>query len=299
MPTSITRSAGSTRAPAVAAAFTATRTPPSPGRCQPSLARSMPRCGTTSRRVGHVPSHIIRYAIYAERRVMFISLCVMLASILSRNRLLSSASPKPITTTSPTNPPTMTTRMPTSRPTQPPTTPRPTTIPTPLPTTPRPTSVPTPLPTEKAPTSIPMPPPAHFTSAPTSSPTSPMMSVEVLILTDDYPGETTWTLVNQCGQQTTMNGGPYNKKRTWVSVKSLVPSGSYLFTINDVWADGLCCGYGPGSYKILVDGIVKHTSNGKFTRSQSQAFGSCALGQSAAIETGHVISRRKKGIFED
>ena len=63
--TSITRPVGSTRAPAAAAVFTATRTPPSPGPCQLSHARSMPRCGVTSLRVGHVPSHIIRYA-FAE-----------------------------------------------------------------------------------------------------------------------------------------------------------------------------------------------------------------------------------------
>jgi len=142
---------------------------------------------------------------------------------------------------------------------------------------------------------MPSSPPTEITPAPMSS--STMMSVEVLILTDDYPAETSWTLVNQCGQQTSMSGGPYNKARTWISVKSLVPSGSYLFAIKDDYGDGICCGYGRGWYKILVNGVVEHTSNGKFTRAQTKTFGSCALGQNV-VEKEHVNSRRKKGIFE-
>ena len=131
-----------------------------------------------------------------------------------------------------------------------------------------------------------------------------MMEVEVRVLTDKYPLEITWTLNNQCGEQTSvgaqttpLRGGPYNSKLTWFSAKSRLPASSYEFNIVDTYGDGLCCNYGSGKYSILVDGVVIHTSNGKFARTETKSFGTCvapnvkgAIGPSRTGTSGTIFS---------
>ena len=91
------------------------------------------------------------------------------------------------------------------------------------------------------------------------------MNVEVKLRTDDYPGETNWTLINECGanENISMSGGSYSQIRTLYSVTECLPMGQYTFIINDADA-GLCCGYGDGAYMILVNGI-ETAFGGRFT----------------------------------
>ena len=48
-------------------------------------------------------------------------------------------------------------------------------------------------------------------------------------------------------------------------------SGEYLFTITDSYGDGICCGYGQGSYEIVKDGIAI-TTGGEFENSETFRF---------------------------
>ena len=232
----------------------------------------------------------------------------MLESILSRDRCFPQRRPQtPTPTPKPTTPKPTTSKPTTSKPTPKPTslTERPvspTSPPSTTPTTVRPT---TPEPTSL--TGSPVSP----TSAPTATPTTasptdpepPMMEVEIRVLTDRYPAETTWTLDNQCGEQTSvgaqttpLRGGPYDSKLTWFSAKSRLPASSYEFNIVDTYGDGLCCDYGSGGYSILVDGVVIHTSNGKFARTETKSFGTCespnvkgAIGPSGTSTSGSIL----------
>jgi hypothetical protein len=95
-------------------------------------------------------------------------------------------------------------------------------------------------------------------------------SVTVTILTDNYPGETTWTLTDADGNLM-MNGGPYANSGTEYSQQGTLCSGCYTFTINDSYGDGICCGYGNGSFNVTVDG-VSQTSGGAFAFSTSAEF---------------------------
>ena len=71
------------------------------------------------------------------------------------------------------------------------------------------------------------------TPNPTSAPTcgnGEMM--KVTILTDNYPGETTWELVDTCNNnQVIMTGGPYDNQGTKYVAEGCVPEAMYEFSI--------------------------------------------------------------------
>jgi len=98
---------------------------------------------------------------------------------------------------------------------------------------------------------------------------------EVQILTDDWPQETTWTLTDQCGSNgEMMSGGPYTgSPNTLFSEMSACVDGQYEFIINDSYGDGICCGYGQGSYLVKFGTEIK--SGGEFGSSKTETFGTC------------------------
>ena len=87
-------------------------------------------------------------------------------------------------------------------------------------------------------------------------------NVVVSILTDNYPGETTWTLTDLDGA-VVASGGPYPDVATSYEESICVGDGCYAFTINDSFGDGICCAFGEGSYTVSSDGVVL-ASGGEF-----------------------------------
>ncbi len=97
-----------------------------------------------------------------------------------------------------------------------------------------------------------------------TNPATTNTSIEVIILTDNFPGETTWTLNAPSGQ--IANGGPYaNQGTTYTAVINTIETGTFTFTINDSFGDGICCAYGTGSYSVILDGATTVASGGSFT----------------------------------
>ena len=97
--------------------------------------------------------------------------------------------------------------------------------------------------------------------------------------TDRYPGETSWTLTNDCtkGAVDSVARGSLSSSGTRYTKNYCVPPASYIFTINDSYGDGVCCNYGSGSYSVSYDSkVVK--SGAQFARSESAEFGSCGGG---------------------
>ena len=80
--------------------------------------------------------------------------------------------------------------------------------------------------------------------------------VVVEILTDNYPGEITWTLSNANGEL--LSGGPYNSSGTFYSDSVCIDNAEEYpclqFVINDSYGDGICCGYGQGAYTLYLNG---------------------------------------------
>ena len=70
--------------------------------------------------------------------------------------------------------------------------------------------------------------------SPTVSPTAgpPCTPLTVQIVTDTYPGETTWSLVGSCNGYSKI-GGPYQAQGTQYDFDDCVPFDEYTFTIND------------------------------------------------------------------
>ena len=90
------------------------------------------------------------------------------------------------------------------------------------------------------------------------------VQIIVHIIPDDYPNETSWDLKDAAN--TIVASGTTNNDTL------CYPTGDILhFTIYDSYGDGMCCGYGDGSYNVYIDGLLI-ASGGKFTFDQTTYF---------------------------
>lgn len=91
----------------------------------------------------------------------------------------------------------------------------------------------------------------------------------VQIVPDNYPGEISWNLKDQAGN-TIMSG-------FYTGDTACVPAGTCLtLTMNDAFGDGICCGYGNGSYTVYLNGNVQATG-GNYAYTDVVSF-NCAPG---------------------
>ncbi len=95
-------------------------------------------------------------------------------------------------------------------------------------------------------------------------------NVTVTISLDSYPAETSWSIINENGQ-TVDSGSGYNNANSTINSTSCLADGCYNFVINDSYGDGICCGYGNGSYSITSNGETL-ASGGSFTNSETTNF---------------------------
>jgi len=110
-----------------------------------------------------------------------------------------------------------------------------------------------------------------FTSAHAQCP-SGQTQVSVSILLDNYPAETTWSLaLAGCGAPLA-SGGPYTAANSTQTGNACVADGAaVVFTINDSYGDGICCGFGNGSYTVTANGNTVATG-GDFDFTESTYF---------------------------
>ena len=94
--------------------------------------------------------------------------------------------------------------------------------------------------------------------------------INLTIVLDNYPGETTWNLTN-AGGTVVASGGNYSGNGSTVSEDLCLVDGCYTFTILDSYGDGICCSYGNGSYS-LTDGGTVLASGGSFGSSEATDF---------------------------
>ncbi len=92
------------------------------------------------------------------------------------------------------------------------------------------------------------------------------------LLTDDYASETSWELRNSAGT-VLFSGNNYSANNTHVIEDMTVQANDcYEFEIFDSSDDGVCCGYGNGSYKITTDNNTIIKQGGQFTTSELTSF---------------------------
>ncbi|MEW7290914.1 fibronectin type III domain-containing protein [Aquimarina sp. 2304DJ70-9] len=102
---------------------------------------------------------------------------------------------------------------------------------------------------------------------------------------DNYPQETSWAVTDSTG--TVVASESYSTANpdgsTVNETISGLANGNYTFTISDSFGDGICCGFGNGSY-ALSSSAGTIVSGGEFTNSEATDF--CVSGSSArAIDT--------------
>ena len=87
--------------------------------------------------------------------------------------------------------------------------------------------------------------------------------VGITIVPDDYPGETSWNLY--------ANGNEVANGNVIGSVVCVDTGDCIRFDIHDSYGDGICCGYGLGSYTITLNGVQVATG-GQFATLASHSF---------------------------
>jgi len=90
----------------------------------------------------------------------------------------------------------------------------------------------------------------------------------IAVTTDNYPSETAWTIKDD--EDITIFSKNSFTAGTTTTTECLSP-GCYTFEITDSYGDGICCGYGTGSYTVTLDG-TEIKSGGAFGSSDSVEF---------------------------
>jgi len=90
------------------------------------------------------------------------------------------------------------------------------------------------------------------------------------LTTDKYPSETSWNIKDSSGVEI-YDGAGYSVKNKLYIINMCLETDEYTFTINDSYADGICCGYGSGGYKIKVND-EEVVSGGVFGSSETKNF---------------------------
>ncbi len=97
--------------------------------------------------------------------------------------------------------------------------------------------------------------------------TDPTVCLDLQIVSDNYPGETTYELADAAGN-VVWSGGIASGLNL---LSTCVAPGSYTFTMYDSFGDGICCSYGTGSYTLSgPDGTL--ASGGEYGDSESTSF---------------------------
>ncbi len=97
------------------------------------------------------------------------------------------------------------------------------------------------------------------------NPNTNCSDVTLSLTLDNYPQETSWQIRNS-GGTTVASGGTYGNQPDGSTITEItcLEDGCYDFIINDTYGDGICCGYGDGSYQLTDPSGVVLASGGAF-----------------------------------
>lgn len=95
--------------------------------------------------------------------------------------------------------------------------------------------------------------------------------------TDNYADETAWQLTNSSGT-VLYSGGPYTTDNSLINLTfDLNAQDCYTFTIVDFSADGICCSYGNGYYRLQLPNGQIIKEGGDFDSSETYTFSNNTL----------------------
>jgi len=100
------------------------------------------------------------------------------------------------------------------------------------------------------------------------------LGINIMITLDNYPEETSWDLKDS-GGTVVASGGTYGSNPDGSLVIEQVcnlATSCFEFTIYDSYGDGICCGYGNGSYIVTNSAGITIAMGGEFASSEITAF---------------------------
>lgn len=131
-------------------------------------------------------------------------------------------------------------------------------------------------------------------SPPPPPPSCEDNEVTITINLDNYPEETSWQITDS-GGNVVASGGTYGNQAdgSTVSIDLCLVDGCYDFTIFDSYGDGICCGYGNGSYYVDNNG-TNLASGGSFGSSETTNF--CLGGGSTPTCNDGILNGNETGV---
>lgn len=99
---------------------------------------------------------------------------------------------------------------------------------------------------------------------------SDTFKVDLELVFDQYPAETSWE-ISDVDELVIESGNGYKYQDGDLNLSVYLPVGCYFFTVFDSYDDGMCCTYGDGSYTFSQNSVVL-ASGGSFESSETTEF---------------------------
>ena len=114
-------------------------------------------------------------------------------------------------------------------------------------------------------------------------------TVTLSILSDEYPGETSWEMVD-VGSGQIVSGGdfPLGSEEVYTEDICVSANACLILTVYDSYGDGMCCAYGEGSFQVMNEvGETIVFNNGDFNYEASESFcvgdGACQIATEVSV----------------
>lgn len=114
------------------------------------------------------------------------------------------------------------------------------------------------------------------------------VTIDLTLLTDNYPGETTWTISDDLGS-VIFSGGPYAGTQTTYTFSACLPEGCYTFDVFDSFGDGMQYQGVVGNYTLVDDQgntLAQMVAGGNFGSQATHPFCLTAPGIPGCIDAG-------------
>ena len=97
--------------------------------------------------------------------------------------------------------------------------------------------------------------------------------LDIAITLDDYPGESSWAVVDANGADV-LTGGPYTGlgAGSTINTHACLAEGCYTFVMFDSYGDGICCSVGNGSFSVTNPQLGTIASGGEFNYADATPF---------------------------
>jgi hypothetical protein len=122
--------------------------------------------------------------------------------------------------------------------------------------------------------------------------------ITLVINADDYPGETSWEVIDEETNQVIASGGVNGAGQTFTEDICLNYGSCFTLNVYDSYGDGICCGYGLGDFEVLnASGTQIVYNNGDFGDEANELF--CPDGTGCEFAADISVSHSSSASVDD